>query len=882
MLTPTERLRRNLNRAYDDYQLELGHSAWRTANVRSVDGYLRTRYARLRGRDPALPHLLSQEAEFLAFQQSAPDGAEALTTYAMDAWRLCHQWQIPIDEQSLSITDNARTFLSWSRALRRMLRDCGAITQAELADHPALREPTAEREIYCHSFENTPTAVQNWLTDLASAGVRIHHSSVPDPRSRPTQLDVCRTQPLDFETHRLGRETLRLEFETPEAELNAVAQFARSLLLRAGTGAGETGGGASKTGGGADRTGGDVGKADPEELRIGIVIPDLAQRYSAVVRQFTAELDPLPAAERSNDAPFDIGAGMAVAEQPIWRVAADYLGLCYGTIATPAARRLLNSRYLALPEIGDWPDTLAESCTLADLVAASNNDSLRSLSANLPGSRIRPFGEWATVFEGVLLTAGWTGAAAGSHQYQAYQQIRGHLDACRSSTQPQSASDALETLQRLFATLTYAPERQPAPIQIMGYLETTGLDFTHLWVTGLDDQSWPRPARVNPFIPVAVQLQAQIPRVTADQELTFARQRLEHWRRSSEHFIVSHARFEGESQCMPSPLIAVIAESSLNDLQPARAHPFWESRSGMLESYIDDHGSPIELGHRRGGTGLIRDQAQCPFRGWAIHRLGLREVRAPHALPDALDRGIVIHEALHRLYLDAHQQPRNPETITADDIEPAVTAALNTSYRRFPELFRSRERVRLSSLLESWLQLDLARGSLVVVGLEVAQEVVLQGIRLNLRIDRIDRIEQRENNGSLVVVDYKSGVVSTRLTHSSDKARLIDPQLPIYACSNPHIRGVLYAQVNETKMRLSGVADPQLSLGPARLQTPLDGDWDKQLDRWREQLYGLVDEIKNGYAAVSPASSQICRNCHLQDFCRLSSLPAGPTKITLP
>ena len=78
VLTPTERLRRNLSRAHDAYQLELGRSAWRTANVRSVDGYLRARYNRGRGRDPSLPQLLGQEAEFLAFQQTAPSGAESL------------------------------------------------------------------------------------------------------------------------------------------------------------------------------------------------------------------------------------------------------------------------------------------------------------------------------------------------------------------------------------------------------------------------------------------------------------------------------------------------------------------------------------------------------------------------------------------------------------------------------------------------------------------------------------------------------------------------------------------------------------------------------------------------------------------------------------
>jgi hypothetical protein len=68
------------------------------------------------------------------------------------------------------------------------------------------------------------------------------------------------------------------------------------------------------------------------------------------------------------------------------------------------------------------------------------------------------------------------------------------------------------------------------------------------------------------------------------------------------------------------------------------------------------------------------------------------------------------------------------------------------------------------------------------------------------------------------------------------------------------------------------MADADVDLAPARLVAPLDDDWHKQLERWREQLGELVREIQSGHAAVAPLSSQVCRNCHLQDLCRLSSL----------
>ncbi len=819
VLTPTERLRRNLIRAYDAAQLAEGRGAWRTANVRNLEGYMRARYTQLRLRDPTLPKLLSREAEFLLFRQTAAAGSETLVTLARQAWQTCHSWHIPIDEQSLAATDNGRLFLGWARRVQEALGEMGAITQAELARQLVLHTAVPEPGIVCHSFANMPTAIQQWLAHLEDLGTPVRHFTPADHTSSIAQ---------------------RLSFETPSAEFSAAAQWSRQLLLAAG-----------------ERV---------DELKIGIVIPDLAQRYSAVVRQFTAELNPLPAAQGLTETPFDIGGGLAMDEQPIWQTAADWLSLCYGRIATKRARHVFNSGYLDLPEIASWPVHLPEPCSLADIVQVSDNEQLRTLLATLPGDRSRSVGEWAECFEKALLAAGWRGQATGSSQFQAYQHLRGHLEACRSGRQRQHALAALETVQRLLGTLTFAPERQAAPIQIMGYLETTGLDFSHLWVSGLDDHSWPRPVQANPLIPLSAQLAAHVPRVTPDLELTFARQRLQHWQHATHgQLYYSHAINNGESQREPSPLVVGLAEANLPEVVPERPHPYFEASAGLLEDYPQTSGSAVELGHRHGGTGLLRDQAQCPFRGWAIHRMGLREIRLPHAFPDALDRGTLIHEALHRLSLDPDQRPRNPDTITPADIEPAVVGALNRHYGRYPETFRTTERERLARLLETWLQLDVARDNMLVVDLEVAQEIELEGIRLNVRIDRVEQIG---DDGALVVVDYKSGRVTNRLAES----RLTEPQLPIYALSNSAIRGVLYAQLDETQPRLLGMADTGLSLAPARLTATLDGDWQRQLERWREQLSELVREIQSGHAAVAPLSTQVCRNCHLQDFCRLSSL----------
>ena len=56
-------------------------------------------------------------------------------------------------------------------------------------------------------------------------------------------------------------------------------------------------------------------------------------------------------------------------------------------------------------------------------------------------------------------------------------------------------AEAFAFLQRLCATTLFQPESPDAPIQILGVLESAGLRFDCLWVSGLTDEAWPMQAR---------------------------------------------------------------------------------------------------------------------------------------------------------------------------------------------------------------------------------------------------------------------------------------------------------------------------------------------------------------------------------------------------
>ena len=64
-----------------------------------------------------------------------------------------------------------------------------------------------------------------------------------------------------------------------------------------------------------------------------------------------------------------------------------------------------------------------------------------------------------------------------------------------------SSNEALSCLRELAGANVYQPRAEPAQVQILGLLETSGLHFDHMWIMSLSDEIWPLPPRPSPFLP---------------------------------------------------------------------------------------------------------------------------------------------------------------------------------------------------------------------------------------------------------------------------------------------------------------------------------------------------------------------------------------------
>jgi probable DNA repair protein len=381
---------------------------------------------------------------------------------------------------------------------------------------------------------------------------------------------------------------------------------------------------------------------------------------------------------------------------------------------------------------------------------------------------------------------------------------------------------------------------------------------------GLSDETWPPPAHPNPFVPLRLQRAAGVPNASPAAALERARALTAQWLGCAGEVVLSHPRRDADRDLAPSPLVAAVQAGEL----ALPEYPLWRDaihRAAAVER-IDD--APAPAAAARAGAGLLRDEAACPFRAFAVHRLRAAGLESPHAGLDALERGTLVHRVLASVWerlgskaaLDALEAPALDALLVA-----AADEAIRRKQRERPTTLGARfaavERRRLVKLAGEWLDAEQGRRGFTVLATEAQRVATLGVLDLRLRLDRIDRLDC----GERVVIDYKTGraTVASLLGPRPD-----EPQLPLYlTVAEPDAAAVALAQVRAGEMKFAGLAAaPGLVPGA---DVPEAG-WAGQQATWRAELERLADEFAAGGAAVDPKRpGETCRLCDLQPLCRI-------------
>ncbi|NCF43384.1 MAG: hypothetical protein GWP70_00995 [Proteobacteria bacterium] len=776
VLTPNERLARELSAAFDEAMLSSGAKAWPTLKCQSLRSFWLEQFQQLKQTGNITAELLSEHQINLRFQQAAPAGFGHQCRLASATWLLTRRYQIDLDDPLIEQGRSAY-FRDWCH--QAVPAEANGCLVAE--DLPALLTLHTEAivsalpgPIVLVDVEHLAPAEDDFFAKLAEGALckvslLAQQTWHPHYRSDLGQTNIAAT-PLQH-----GAEVSVQGYASLGHELMAAAQWCQTIL------------------------------STRPEAKIGVVVPDLSASYDRVLRQFSATLAPH---QDSREPPFDLSGGKSLASQPVWQHAKVLLNWINRPADQATLAPMLHSPYLSLPWCEglkqQWPKWARRQLTPAALArrtdAGPTHPFLAALSTLPSKARLDV---WIEHMVNLLDLAQWPRSHdLGSIQFQATVKIRQTLSALAA----ESAEILLQYTQALelidwALEQTFAPQRQTARIQILGMLETTGLQFTHLWVCGMSAEKFPGRSKLSAFIPRQLAVAHGMPRSTQSEELEFAQRTLRGWRERSQVLRLSFTDTDSGTSVAPSPLVADLLERQIDSTKDVCAsltgrNPLMQPSHVALQRSQDANGSALAAGPVSGGTGRLEQHAQCQFKSYALHRLKLREATPARDFLNAMERGNSLHWVMERLfqrYPDSHAAT----TQTNQVIEELCAQAI-ARYTHLPPPFISQEQDRLAALVQRWLTLEAQRLPFRVLQTEQQYTLDLGPLQFALRIDRLDEV-----NGVLVVIDYKSGKVSTGPALNE---QLSAPQLPAYSLIRDDIGGVYYAQVRDDECKLVGLA----------------------------------------------------------------------------
>jgi ATP-dependent helicase/nuclease subunit B len=839
VVTSSSLLASVVTRQFVAAQLGARHGSWSRPSILTPYAWLTNLWKDRRYRDSATPTLLSTAQELLLWQQVIESDHERLLDVAATARAArttsltLAQYEVPLKDGRWQTHHDAEQFAKWQAEVERRCAAEHWITMAGLWRSASnwLRDgDQKDLRLLLVGFRPLFPAMRRLVAAARHSGGSVTLSEMPGVQSL-LQVKPC---------------------ESIDQELADSARWARQVVEQ-----------------GADS--------------VGVLVPNLADRRKQVTRVFHDVFYPSHLISALNgkgeeQSLIHISGADSLRDHPIVAAALLVLDLAADRIPITHASALLRSpfiegaseeRYLRAQadlELRRYRDL---EVTLRALERAAKNAPVILQLCHKIGRFLtkKPdtaeFPHWARFIAELLKQAGWPGSEeprpSEQHIVDEWQTALGRLASLGLVSAPVSWAAAYSQLRRLLATPQPQVTDASSAVQILDPVDAAGLQFDHLWITGVSQEHWQFRINSSPFIPRSLQAEFAMPGATAAS-------------RRSQEAAAQKALLDAAPDVVASysgsPL-PMLASASNHFSLPRWDSPLFKSSyviTDSLNAIVDSQAPVPKTAQLRGGTSLIKDQSECPFRAFAKARL---EAAGPEDGTfgfDPRERGGFLHRVFEAVWGQIKTQDCLRKT-SDDDLRSIVDAAVDSALAKEPtdnafhREITEAERSRLKAVTLEWLEVDKRRlRPFEVVQIEEKRSFDLNGVNIRLRIDRVDQLD----DGKLLLIDYKSG--NPKASYLTGD-RPSEPQLLVYAASLGHeVEGILFARVKAREADLIGYSKDRHV--PGNKVTVLGGGWEAQLRQWQQTVAHLANEFRNGNATVDPGP-KACDFCDFKPLCRI-------------
>lgn len=822
VITPNNRLSAQLLNDFAAKHLNLNQAVAKPVCL-PYQSFLQYLLQKLQHASPEIKHplLLTGAQERYLWQKIITNHANlSIVPHIQEAWNRCRTWQVDINAPEFHSTSQCQLSQQLQIKFKDYLDKHNLITQASLVNYLLKPLPVHKQTIIFACFDDyTPSQLllQEHLTSLEN---EIHHFDLQETRAEYQQY---------------------IAKDSPD-EKQALLTWLRE-------------------------------KVQSNTDNIAIVMPNIAEQGQELVRLIKKQLP---------DVRLNISLGESLDTFLIISHALRWITLNENLIPQSDVRLLLNSPFIG----GSQSEftkriELAQSSKLLSKRNILTQDFIQEcqktapiLSNILKNTSKYPDSAtpatWSKIFTKRLSEFGFPGDyPLSSTGYQCLQRLHDVFAEFKSLAlldKYMSKEQALSTCSDLIQQSIFQPQNTAAQVNILGLLEASGCTFSSIWVNNLTDKCLPGKTNFSAFIPIELQKNLCMPHATNSRELQFAKQQLQRLKSSCNEIVFSYPSFIDDIPMLGSPLLHAMPKANFSI---ANSKP---DDTCKLVTYNENYKHSVtDPSTIKGGTSLLANQAKCPFKAFAKHRLYAITRDDIFDWPNNLERGQMLHQILEIFWERTNNQSQlktlsseNLTKIIQEIINEIVNSDKQSQIAEIDTIIASGEIERLTKLVTNAITWELSRPDFKINAIEKSYKIKLGEIDFNIRIDRIDTLIG--SSAEQVVIDYKSNIPSSKPWKDE---RPLEPQLLIYALLEPSISCIMYLELKNSQVNAHGISATDLHINGIKPIKTTE-DWASLKELWQHQLTELANEFCAGDCQPQPSKASICQTCDLQDLCKVN------------
>ena len=731
------------------------------------------------------------------------------------AWTRSQQWQLPINKELFAATPQTLQFQQWCASFACVLKNLNAISEAQLTAYVIANHclPQAEKIIWACFDDFTPEQL-----------------------SLQRALDDKGVKQFAYDVNASRNQALKYQAIDNKDELEQIARWLEK-------------------------------KIDQNQQNIAVIVSDIQNRADSMRRFFQ---------QSKIGTQFNISLGKKFIEFPIIAHAISFLELNENNISQLNLKILLHSPFLAATtkefaarsglledELLMQEETLQASLVIEKLQASSPILAQAIKTMPTAPESATPH-EWVVFWQEKLNHLGFPGDyPVNSATYQCFERLKITFDEFQSLSiikPTMNQQEAFELLYDLCCKTIFQPQISSKPIQILGTLEASGVIFDSIWFCGLTDQCMPPKTKLSAFIPIELQKKHNMPRALPEREWMLANILINRTKASACEVIFSYPKMSGDTPNLPSPLI--------NDLQMYQALKIDTiHQQKFLQKVDENYQIALSEGEKlAGGTTLLANQAQCPFKAMAAHRLHARQQPKPSVGLNAAEKGQIAHRIMELVW----QKIKNQEKLiqcSQQELDLIIETAINKALLPFraqkrpsmPNIVFKIEQDRLFNLIMHAISWEKLRPPFRVLETEASHSICIANIELRLRVDRVDCAIE---DGNKWVIDYKSQIPANK---PWNEQRPEQPQLILYSMLDEKINALLFLQLKTGQIIASGISENSVKISGVN---KTKDSWAYMQKNWQQQIENLAHELSQGLCKPEPQRASTCASCDFIDLCR--------------